>query len=305
MIRPQRVGVVAHGDRLARSKHPFAAACRRAFGDRLLEVAFTGGPGDGPAIAKRMAAAGADAIIAAGGDGTAWEVAQAIRGSTIALGIAPAGSGNDLAFHLGITDDAESVIPKLANGGIESADRLDVNGRVILTAVVWGAAAGVGVDANRLRAKLPGWSRLPKAVKGAVYQATATSRLLLDQDGIFDLEAIVDGTSHRWRAWSAGVGDATRIGGAFKAFPDATKRDGKAHLLVAEKTGYATRILTAALMRPGLHQARPGVHTATFRSATITTRPAQVWVADGEELPSTSVFECAVVPDGLPLLLPG
>ncbi len=252
-----------------------------------------------------MAAAGADAIIAAGGDGTAYEVAQAIRGTGVALGIAPAGSGNDLAFHLGISGDAESVIARLANGGIEPADRLDVNGRVILTAVVWGAAAGVGVDANRLRAKLPFWSRLPKSVRGTVYQATATSRLLLDKDGIFDLTATVDGSTRRWRAWSAGVGDATRIGGAFKAFPDATKRDGKAHLLISEKTGYVSRILTAALMRPGLHQARPGVTTAMFKQATIVTDPPQVWVADGEELPATATFECAVIPDGLPLLLPG
>ena len=31
----------------------------------------------------------------------------------------------------------------------------------------------------------------------------------------------------------------------------------------------------------------------------------QIWVADGEELPATATFECAVVPDGLPLLMPG
>ena len=190
-------------------------------------------------------------------------------------------------------------------GVVAHGDRLDVNGRVILTAVVWGAAAGVGIDANALRAKIPSWSRLPKSVRGTVYQATATSRLLLDKDGIFNMTAVVDGATHRWRVWSAGVGDATRIGGAFKAFPGASKRDGRAHLLIAEKTGYVSRILTAALMRPGYHQSRPGVHTATFRRATITTEPAQVWVADGEELPATTSFECAVIPDGLPLLLPG
>ncbi len=252
-----------------------------------------------------MAAAGADAIVAAGGDGTAYEVAQAIRGSGVALGIAPAGSGNDLAFHLGIRGDAESVVAQLGAGVIQAADRLDVNGRVILTAVVWGVAAGVGIDANKLRAKLPFWSRLPKSVRGTVYQATATSRLLLDKDGIFDLTATLDGATHRWRTWSAGVGDAVRIGGAFHAFPGASKRDGEGHLLISEKTGYVSRILTAALMQPGLHQARPGVHTYRFRQAVIRTAPPQVWVADGEELPATDTFTCAVVPDGLPLLLPG
>ena len=56
-------------------------------------------------------------IVAVGGDGTVHEVASALRGSDIPLGILPFGSGNDYAITQGISrKDLDQAIDVLANG---------------------------------------------------------------------------------------------------------------------------------------------------------------------------------------------
>ena len=56
-------------------------------------------------------------IVAVGGDGTVHEVASALRGSDIPLGILPFGSGNDYAITQGISrKDVDQAIDVLANG---------------------------------------------------------------------------------------------------------------------------------------------------------------------------------------------
>ena len=56
-------------------------------------------------------------IVAVGGDGTVHEVASALRGSDIALGIIPLGSGNDYAITQGVSrKDVDQAIDVLMNG---------------------------------------------------------------------------------------------------------------------------------------------------------------------------------------------
>ena len=56
-------------------------------------------------------------IVAVGGDGTVHEVASALRGSDIPLGILPFGSGNDYAITQGISrKDLDQAIDVLASG---------------------------------------------------------------------------------------------------------------------------------------------------------------------------------------------
>ena len=66
-----------------------------------LDVHFTERPGHGSELARDLLGT-ATAMIAVGGDGTVAEVAGAVRGSGIPLGIVPAGSTNIVAQELGI-----------------------------------------------------------------------------------------------------------------------------------------------------------------------------------------------------------
>jgi YegS/Rv2252/BmrU family lipid kinase len=61
---------------------------------------YTERPGHGSALAREAVAAGAQTVVAIGGDGTVREVAEGLHGGGTALGIIPAGTGNDVAKML-------------------------------------------------------------------------------------------------------------------------------------------------------------------------------------------------------------
>jgi YegS/Rv2252/BmrU family lipid kinase len=104
-------------------------------------VYLTREAGHATELAREAVAAGADLVLAIGGDGTVNEVARGVIGSAAALGIVPVGSGNGLARALRIP-----LRPAHALGALEAGvrRRMDVgflNGRPFLN------VAGVGFDA--------------------------------------------------------------------------------------------------------------------------------------------------------------
>lgn len=79
------------------------------------EVAFTQGPGDARRIAAEAARAGHPLVVAVGGDGTVNETVNGLaeEGFRAALGIIPAGGGNDLAYALGLPQRPERALALL------------------------------------------------------------------------------------------------------------------------------------------------------------------------------------------------
>lgn len=65
-----------------------------------VEVAATAQPGDTRRLAVRGREEGFDALLSYGGDGTAMQIAAAIAGTGIPLGLLPGGTGNVLAGNL-------------------------------------------------------------------------------------------------------------------------------------------------------------------------------------------------------------
>lgn len=71
---------------------------------------FTTKPEEATALAKAAADAGERMVLCIGGDGTVSEVVGGLLGSDTALGIIPAGTGDDFARYLGIpTDPLEAL----------------------------------------------------------------------------------------------------------------------------------------------------------------------------------------------------
>ena len=106
------------------------------------EVVFTERAGHATQLTKEALEKGAHIIVALGGDGTINEVACALVGTDIPLGILPAGSGNGLARCLGISMNYVFALRTIIRGNTKLMDVAFVNDQMFTS------IAGVGFDAH-------------------------------------------------------------------------------------------------------------------------------------------------------------
>lgn len=106
------------------------------------EIAETARPLHARELAKAAAEAGADIVVAVGGDGTVNEVASGLLYSSTALGILPFGSGNGLARHMQIPLDTLAAIQLLNHPSYTTIDAAEANGKPFF------CTAGLGFDAH-------------------------------------------------------------------------------------------------------------------------------------------------------------
>jgi diacylglycerol kinase (ATP) len=92
-------------------------------------------------LAREGAQAGAEVVVAVGGDGTVNEVACGLLYTTAILGIVPVGSGNGLARHLGISMNIKRSVEQLFTNHARLIDSATINGQPFF------CTAGVGFDA--------------------------------------------------------------------------------------------------------------------------------------------------------------
>ncbi|WP_104168180.1 diacylglycerol kinase family protein [Arthrobacter sp. SX1312] len=127
---PQRVALVLNPTKL--QAHAARALVEQACSDAgwtpplILETTIAD-PGTGQA--EQALAAGADLVIAAGGDGTVRAVARALAHQPAALGLLPLGTGNLLVRNLGLPYNDVAGCLRLALHGFER--RIDM-GRITL-----------------------------------------------------------------------------------------------------------------------------------------------------------------------------
>ena len=107
------------------------------------EIKYTERPGHAVEIAKAVVKNNShQVVVAVGGDGSVNEVATGLIGSSIELGIIPAGSGNGFARHLGIPLKFEDAIKTILKG-----KSIKVDTGLLGTENFFGVA-GVGFDAH-------------------------------------------------------------------------------------------------------------------------------------------------------------
>lgn len=90
-----------------------------------VDLVQTQRPGHATELARQASDEGYDLVVAAGGDGTISDVVNGlIRGNKAVakLGIIPIGSGNDLAWSLGISTKVETAVHKLFTGSPRTID---------------------------------------------------------------------------------------------------------------------------------------------------------------------------------------
>ena len=141
--RKRHIAIVLHG---ARAEFPglrHVVEWVRAKG-HIVRTRVTWEPGDGAVLAREAIAAGADTVVACGGDGTLNEVVNGLEGTTVALGIIPAGTANDFARQVGIPEDPSAAMDIILRRKPVIIDTAAMNGRRFLNV----SSGGVGAEAT-------------------------------------------------------------------------------------------------------------------------------------------------------------
>jgi len=224
---------------LLRDPRRFAQRCQAAAEDHGWEPWFAPDPvADSPALTRLAVEAGADLVVAAGGDGTARACAEALAGTGIPLAIVPLGTANLVAQALGVPGQAGRALG-VAFGG---RDQLIDLGRVAGVdgsgrgpdggadggagpdggaGIVFAAMAGIGLDAAVVGAA---WPWVKRRVGWVAYGMAAVPRLAWPAS---DFTIQVDGAAPvRRRARCVVVANAGLLPGGFTLLPAARLDDG-------------------------------------------------------------------------------
>ena len=260
-----------------------------------VELRNSSAPGDATELAAEAALAGADLVVACGGDGTVHEVVNGLAGTNTALGVAPAGTADVWAREAFIPRGVPAALALLPHARRARADLGMVNGRHFLL------MCGIGLDAEAVR-RVDAWPRAKRRLGRAAYLAVGAAVAL----GARPVPAAVtvDGETQRRELLLALAGNTRLYGGVVRLTAAALMDDGLLDLCLFHGSGivHHARLALRAL-RGGLdRRAGDGIDYRRAAHIVITPERALPVQADGElvgETPAT----LSVAPGALTVLV--
>ena len=125
--------LVNRGSGTVKKKRLTAESLRETFEKAGAEADVRLLPGEQIVDAARAAVkAGAEAVVAGGGDGTVRGVASVLAGGEVPLGVLPLGTLNHFATDLKIPTDLEAAVRLIREGEVRALDVGEVNGEIFL-----------------------------------------------------------------------------------------------------------------------------------------------------------------------------
>jgi YegS/Rv2252/BmrU family lipid kinase len=242
--------------------------------------------------AESAVSAGADLVLACGGDGTVTACAEGIAATGVPLAVIPLGTGNLLARNIGLPMDLDEALTVAVGRAQQSLDVGRVNGTMFVV------MAGLGLDAHMLNGtSQPAKERLgwfAYAISAARHLRDRPMRVTISTDG---------GRSRRMRASTLIIGNVGWLQGGFPLMPDARPDDGRLDAVVLTARGLTGWLGVAAgllLRRP----AHDGIYRVQFTQLQVTLDRAQPWELDGEVMGSTRQLTVSAQPGALLLRVP-
>ena len=243
------------------------ARVRGALTDGLgeLDSAFTAGPRDACAVARREAEAGRRLIVALGGDGTISEVANGIleagAGATTELGIIPRGTGGDFRRTLELPHDVAEAARRIRDGEARPLDagRVHFRGHSgaeevhhFVNVASFGFSSTVATRANASS----------KRFGGQMAFLGATLRALVSYDNTDVWLTIGAEPRERRRVMLAAVGNGRFFGGGMKICPEARIDDGALDLVTVGDFSKGEVLVNLGRLYEGTHLELDAVENA-------------------------------------------
>lgn len=251
-------------------------------------------------LAQEAIASRVDLVIASGGDGTVSEVAGALIGSDIPLGIIPRGTANAFAVALGIPaylTPIRSACDVILAGNTRVIDAATCNGLPMILLV------GIGLEAEAVDRA----SREAKDRWGVFAYITAGFQQLREQE-LFETQIELDGQIQTVQAGAVTIANAAPPTSVMaQGLGNVIVHDGLLDVTIAapqeqlRPLATMANLLGAALLNMPMNE--QDFIAVRARHIKVTTNPPQKVVLDGEIIGTTPVeIEC--IPNGLTVMAP-
>jgi YegS/Rv2252/BmrU family lipid kinase len=260
----------------------------------LDDVTFVETTADDPGIgqARQAVAAGADLVIAWGGDGTVMACVTGLAGSDTPLAIVAGGTGNLLARNLDIPLGLAESVAVAAHG---RRRRLDVGA---VGEEKFAVMAGIGFDAAMLR-DAP--EKVKKRVGPLAYVISGLGNI--NDHGFVATVTVDDQPPVRKRARTVLVGNVGKLQGGLPVLPDAVPDDGLLDVVVISPRTTLQWVQVA--FRVIIRRPHPRhMDTLRGRHIVVETVTPQPFELDGDVRGDTKRLECDVQPRALVVCVP-
>ncbi len=252
--------------------------------------------------------------VAAGGDGTVRDVAEAIRTAGIdaapALGIVPLGTGNNVARSLGLrscrhgdTAAIDRAVAAITAGHERAIDIGRAGTRHFVGSFALGMDADILHTRNRVRARLGLSGRIggyPLYLWSCAWNTFRPHAVVAELD--------VDGQRVRRRVYNLLVTNTALYAGEFRFDAENYADDGTLDLQIFNSAFHYLRRYPAAWRRHVRYMrgepVRPAAELRRVRTLRIELPKAVPFQLDGEEAEPSSLLEIAVVPQALRVRVP-
>ena len=251
-------------------------------------------------LAREAISAEADLIIASGGDGTVSEVAGALIGTDIPLGIIPRGTANAFAVAMGIParlTPIRSSCAAIIKGETRIVDAALCNGLPMIL------LAGIGYEAEIVEKA----DREAKNRWGALAYIMAGIQQFNERE-LFETEIEIEGVVKTFHAAAVTVANAAPPSSVMAQGPgEVIAHDGMLDVTIAapktdlEAVTAMVNLVGAALLKTPTN--REDIINLQTKQIKVTTNPPQKVVLDGE-LIGTTPIEVECIPGGLTVFAP-
>ena len=230
-------------------------------------------PGEATSLAAQAAGEGMDLVVAVGGDGTVCEVGRGLIRTNTALGVIPAGTGNDYCRCLGIPQDPTEAAKLLLTGRARPVDAMR-------------AGHVVGLNISSVGCDVAG-----------VFSA------LLSFKGI-SLELDMDGERREGAYFLLAAGKGTDYGGGMRVLPNTRVDSGMLDICLVEPAGLWTVLRFLPSFIKGRHAGNKIVHMGKARRVEIISPGAMTLNVDGEIVQAGERVVLEVLPRALQVIAP-
>ena len=245
-------------------------------------------------LAAGAVARGARTVLAWGGDGTINEVGSILAGTSTAMGIVPAGSGNGFAAELGVPWQPADAIDAVIKGRDRQVDAGEIDGRLFFN------IAGIGFDAVvaeqfNLHGTLGNRGMGPYVrigVRETFRYRAATYRVTLDGEEIVSNALVIAFANGR------------EYGNRIRVAPQALVDDGKLEAVVVEDRGPFARLWAGRHLAFGTADRAAGVRLRSIASARVESDSEILYHVDGEVGRSKGPVDVRIRPQLLKVRVP-